>query len=629
MYRGPVKRALAVFAALFSCACGKETRFVAVEPESPAEIRVVAAVGPNAQRSIKALTREEPFPLPLSDIFDEGGALDVYVFRYQLSALTAAFPGLAGADAAAVAAALNPAFGASGPGKFDAPPTFDGKMLSARVTDDGPGDVEYAEQALDVSRAGGGFVFQLAAPTACPPGQGEVRVFNRENAGQVCIVQRNDACEWVGEQDCDDFDRLFRREGEGADLEVREVPPNGIKLDPLDVTCTEDPSRLNGESRTFLCPIRGGGTTQVSIQNVARGRGGVAWVPEARDVPNLQGARPVFARGAKGAVYAYARANLVELRRIAASNANTVTDEPLQVLLGPGNPDNISIPSAGEVQSISADTTGDHLAVSGSLVGAVLDRDNARVPDDNSFYTTPVRIPESALPVADRRGTVIIGPGQGLYALVNTGIATLSRSGNTVVQNAITPAGTVSFELTDEAKIAAVRNRNNQDRIVAWTKNGRLSVFKSDALPVVTNCELTEVLAVIEGPRAFIRRTPALGFHLELIDLAAVEGGAGCDQSSVRYLIPPNDQDAAGQQLSIDSLTYLNDGMRESIVYRYGDSGGVLEIGSGLSQARSFGEPFGSSILFPAQGNNRFWVLLAPESSLSMRGFLIPAFESP
>lgn len=629
MYRVRVKRALAVFAALFSCACGKETRFVAVEPASEAEIRVVAAVGPNAQRSIKALAGEEPFPLPLSDVFDEGGALDVYVFRYRLSELAAAFPGLAGADAAAVALALNPAFGSAGPGKFDPPATFDGKMLSAQVTDDGPGDVEYSEQELDVSRAGGGFVFQLSALTACSPGQGEVRVFNRENAGQVCIVQRNDGCEWVGERDCDYFDQLFRRDGEGQDLEVREVPPNGIKLEPLNLTCTEDQSRLNGESRTFLCPIRDGGTTQVSIQNIARGRGGVPWVPEVRTVPSLQGARPVFARGARGAVYAYGQGNLVELRRIAASNDNTVTDEPLQVLLGPGDPRNITLSSAGEVQSITADSNGDHLAVSASLVGAVLDRDSARVPDDNAFFTAPIRIPETELPVADRRGAVIVGPGQGLYALVSTGIATLTRSGGTVVRNAITPAGMVSYEAADEAKIVAVRNRSNQDRIIVWTKTGRLSVFKGDTIPVVTNCELTDVLAVIDGPRAFVRRTPALGFHLELIDLAAVEGGAACNTNPVRYLIPPNDQDAAGQQLSIDSLTYLNDGQRESIVYRYGDSGGVLDIGSGLSQARSFDEPFGSSIYFPAQGNNRSWVLLAPATSLSMRGFLMPAFESP
>lgn len=582
---------------------------------------MVATTGANDQRSIQALTRDQPFTLPLKETFEAGAPLKVSVFRYNVAALIAQFPGFAGRDAAMIASVLNPQFGPEGPGAYASPSTIDDMMLSAEVTEASAADVEYAEVPFDPRV----FTFHVPAVYACPPGQGALRVFNRDDVGRVCVLQRTETCAWDGESRCGYFADLFGR-GAEQDLEAREVPPNILRLEPRGVDCTEVHDAINGESRTYTCP-NGQGDVHISIQNTARGKDGVPWLPDVKSgLPQLQGSKPVFTRGAKGAVYGILKSGTMRFERLFAVENDTIQQEPIQVLISTGVSDDVSVINPGEVQGVSADLTGDHLVASTSRVPAVIDRDTA-LPDDLAFYRDPLEVMESILPAARRVGPAVSARAAGtLYAVIDTGVAVVHTGG---MQSAtLTPAGTVTFTAAEQPKIAAVR-KSSADRIVVWTNAGRLFVFDQNASPVITDCNLHDVLAAIDGPRVFRREAPEKRFEVELIDLSGAEGGGACDASATTYYVPPNDQNANGDRLQIDSLTYFVSGDRESIAYRYGDSGGVLDIASGLSSAAHFDITPAVSVLFPAPGNNRFWALFATDTDDLMRGYLMPVFEGP
>ncbi len=635
MYREQViepQRIAPLFALLsLLVSCGPESRFVAVEPEGSADIRVIAALSSSGvQRSmISVISGDAPVTLMLKDVFDAGETVTIFLLRYDLATLAASYPALTGKSAADVASVLAPSFGPVGPGSYAVPETIGGKMYTANVGSDSSGDIQYTEMELDPGAIGDGLVFKVHASIACSPGQGPLRVFSREDAGRVCLLERDERCEWTRSDQCEAFDEIFGRPGKT--IRAREVPGAGLSLNignTEQATCTEVQDRILGESRTFSCPADGGTTVRVSIQNTARGRGGFAWAPERTSAPNLLAPRPVFARGANGVLYAIERAGRIDLRRLGQASDTLLNDGPLRYFFDEGSTPNITLLGAGALESISTDSSGRHVLVSAAAVPYVSDRDSGASSVDDTFFTQPIPIPETVLPPARRRGATTMGPGQTLYAVIDNGLAVMRVTGSGVVADRETAAGNVTIAPGDAAQIVAVRQENqNQDRIVVWTNTGALYVFKPDTSLALASCNAGAVLAVIEGPKVFRRPDNAKPFEIELLDLAAAENnGAECNNAPLRFVIPPNSENAQSDTLAMDSATYLSDSGRKSIAYRYGNFGGVLDIDSGYSQAAALTGPGFSSAIFTQSGSTRFWALFAAQDN-ELRAFLYPVFE--
>ncbi|MCK6549638.1 hypothetical protein L6R52_27630 [Myxococcota bacterium] len=621
----------ATLVALAVASCSRETRFVAREPNADADVRVVVAVPSSGQRSVVALTRDEPFTFPLEDVFvNDSDSLRVYVYAYSLAALADQFPGLAGRGAADVAAALSPALGPREAGAYAPPEPL--RISTARFTADGSGDVVYEEisAASIADDPTLQLVFRLPADAACPPGQGVLRLFRRGDPGRICLMARSDACAWEPvDGDCESLTTILGRDV-SAGTRLREVPPRTLAIEPDDgevVECTASTDVELGESRAWVCP---GAAREdfVAIQDAVRDASGEVWGPRLEN-PSSAGADGVMTRAWRGALFARLDGAEVAMSRFEAEDALDVyplsrvdglTERRLtfaSTLVGPLR----RLTSNRVVQNAD-----DQVVLHGALgTVVVLGNHDAPASKPLTFYREPIVISPATLPRERLRGDVVSGPVAGIYAVVDTGIVVLRADADSVIVTNETPAGLVTFTATSAPHVVAVR-KGNDERAVVWLDDGTIRSFDGSGMPRV-DCVLPEgdLLTVIDGPR-LVRRAAGERFVLELVDLGAIEDdGGSCagDRYVTEYLVPATTEDAGGA-LAVDANGGFVLGDRELLVYHHGRWVGVLDLTSGASQAIELPRDVSASALFERLDGTGLWGVAQSAGVAELQSFDVP-----
>lgn len=614
-----------------SASCGRETRFVAREPNSDADVRVVVALASTGQRSVVALTRDEPFSFALEDVFTaDAESLRVYVWAYSLASLSEQFPGLVGRSAAEVAGLLSPALGAREPGAYAPPDPL--RVSTARFTRDASSDVTYEQ--LDAASIADDpsleLVFRLGAAAACPPGQARLRLFRRGDPGRVCPLARNDACVWEPvDGACDHLPVIFGRDLP-TDVRIREVPPRTLSIEPDGgdaLVCVASTEVELGESRAWVCP---GAAREdfVAIQDVVGDAGGEPWSPEPKGASNL-GADGVMARAWRGALHARVEGARVSMSRLEAEDALDVYPlsrvvESTEVGL------EIQSASVGPLRRLTSNrvvqNADDQVVLHGALGTVVILGDHdVSASKPLTFYRTPIAISAAALPRARLRGDVVSGPVAGIYAVVDTGIVVLRADADSVNATSETPAGLVTFTATSAPHVVAVR-KGTDERVVVWLDDGTLHSFDGSGMLRVS-CALPEgdLLTVIDGPRV-VRRAAGERFVLELVDLGAIEdegGNCSAERFVKTFLVPAMTQAAAGQ-LEVDANGWSLLAERELLLYRHGRWAGVLDLATGASQAVELPRELSQGALFERLDGTGLWGVVASAGFAELHSLDVP-----
>lgn len=616
------------------CGCAKESRFVAVEPNADADLRVVIATASTGQKAVAALGRDQPFDFALKDVFAvEGATFRVYVYAYTLAQLAAEYPALEGRSVVDVQALLSPAVGEAAAGAYEPPAPL--RVVTTLIDPESAGDVTYEEISLSSARddPNARLVFRLPAAVACAPGERTFRVFSRVEPARVCLFSRSAGCGWVPAGDtCADLESIFEHTFDTG-VELRELPPKTLAASDGSLTCAGTSDVARGESRTWLCP-GASGATFVALQDTATAKDGSPWVPSLTTRPALA-RRSLLARAPRGAMYASDEGSVnLTLARMEVKDSLQL-DELVFLQDNQAPKLQVARSAIGELRRLTAnaaiDTNEDQVVIDGDAGTVVLRGDHAVNASINNlaFYHPPVPIGTDVLPLARRRGDVISGPLDAVFALVDTGVMVLRASVDQVTKVGETPAGQVDLAGAGPLSFSAVKN-GASERAIAWSADGHVWVFDGSGAALVSDCQLDgQLLAVIDGPR-MVRRPPGERFVLDLVDLAPAENGAAsCREERLvtRYLVPASDQDAEGE-LTVDASSHVAGDGRETLLYQYGAWAGVLDLGTGLSSAVELPIAQGTrAVLFEDYARTGLYAVLGAVDEPRFQGVAIPPLD--
>lgn len=617
--------AVSLAAALF--ACGDKTSFVAIEPNADADLRVAITIPGGGVKQIRVLARDEPLVYPLHEVFSRDGRdLRVVIVALARAELDRAYPALKNRALEEVKNLLRPAFGAPEPGGYPIPKPL--RILTARIASSGPADVIYKEVSATELQADteARFVFKLPPEIACAPGENALRIFARRDPSRVCAFQRDATCTWLRQPDmpCPHLADIFGRPVD-ANMRLFEAPPGTLRGQGSDPSCVQTADRELGESRRFDC----GAGSLISVQETPRAVNDAPWVPVRKGSTRSFGAGGVFVEAKRGSLYAYAMDGVVLLSRMTVLATGELDPYDVRYQI-PGAGPRLRVTGVGMLQRLSTNSRRDMVVVDGTAGTAILIKDDNVGADNNelpSFYKFPIDVPASVNPVASRTGHVVAASGTTLLALVQNGIAALALAGAVVTKTAETPPGVVSFTRDDEPKIVVVKKRG-EDRAIVWLKDGRLFVFDASGAIKLSGCRLEGKIMTATDNMMLVRRPAGERFILELLDLAQAEDAGVCTTSAVRYFVPPNSQNVTGTiELDVDAFTSSNN--RTFLRYQYDRDAGLLDIGTGLSQAIPLPAASQISLLFEDQGGIGIWGLFAPRDRPTFDQVAIPILKTP